>query len=54
MLVLAYSTGQALRVVPDELARRVAQESEDYDGFAEAHFAELKTILDAGEPDYAR
>lgn len=53
-LVLAYSTGQALRLVPDDIAAKVAQDWAEYQGFAEAHFAELKTILDAEEPDYAR
>ena len=52
--VLARSTGQALRLVPGQVAERVAREWEQYDGFADAHFAELKAILDAEEPDYAR
>jgi hypothetical protein len=51
--VLAYSTGKELRVVSDHLAARVAKERQDYEGFAEAHFAELKAILDAEEADYA-
>jgi ribulose-5-phosphate 4-epimerase/fuculose-1-phosphate aldolase len=52
-MVLAYSTGRELKPVPDELALRVAAEWEAYEGFADAHFAELKAILDADEPDYA-
>jgi hypothetical protein len=51
--VLAYSTGKELRVVSDHLAARGAKERQDYEGFAEAHFAELKAILDAEEADYA-
>jgi ribulose-5-phosphate 4-epimerase/fuculose-1-phosphate aldolase len=52
--VLARSTGEPLRVAPGQLAERVAREWEAYEGFAEAHFAELKAILDAEEPDYSR
>jgi ribulose-5-phosphate 4-epimerase/fuculose-1-phosphate aldolase len=51
--VLALSTGRELKPVPDDLAARVASEWKAYEGFAEAHFAELKAILDAEEPDYA-
>lgn len=51
--MLAYSTGRELKLVLDELAEEVAKGHEDYVGFAEAHFAELKAILDAEEPDYA-
>jgi ribulose-5-phosphate 4-epimerase/fuculose-1-phosphate aldolase len=53
VLVLAYSTGKELRLVSDNLAARVAKEWQDYEGFAEAHFAELKAILDAEASDYA-
>jgi ribulose-5-phosphate 4-epimerase/fuculose-1-phosphate aldolase len=53
VLVLAYSTGKELRLVSDNLAARVAKEWQDYEGFAEAHFGELKAILGAEEPDYA-
>lgn len=53
ILVLAYATGKELRLVSDNLAARVAKEWQDYEGFAEAHFAELKAILDAEAPDYA-
>jgi ribulose-5-phosphate 4-epimerase/fuculose-1-phosphate aldolase len=51
--VLACSTGRELKPVPDDLAARVAAEWEAYEGFSEAHFAELKAILDVEEPDYA-
>jgi ribulose-5-phosphate 4-epimerase/fuculose-1-phosphate aldolase len=53
VLVLAYSTGKEVRLVSDNLAARVAKEWQDYEGFAEAHFAELKAILDAEASDYA-
>jgi ribulose-5-phosphate 4-epimerase/fuculose-1-phosphate aldolase len=51
-LVLAYSTGKPLAVLSDEVAERTALGWETYSGFAEAHFAEMKAILDASEPDY--
>lgn len=54
VLVLAYSTGKELRPVSDNLAARVAKEWQDYGAFAQAHFAELKAILDAEEPDYSQ
>ena len=54
VLVLAYGTGRPLRLVQGQIAGRVAQEWQAYEGFAEAHFEELKAILDATEPDYAR
>ena len=50
--VLATMTGKPLRVAPDEVARRTAQQWIDYPDFAENHFAELKRILDEEEPDY--
>jgi len=50
--VLAMSTGRPLKRVPDELARRVAQQIEQEDN-SERHFAALKRILDREEPDYA-
>ena len=54
VLVLAYSTGKELRLVSDNLAARVAKEWQDYGGFADAHFAELKAILDVEAPEYAQ
>jgi ribulose-5-phosphate 4-epimerase/fuculose-1-phosphate aldolase len=53
VLMLANSTGKELRLVSDNLAARVAKEWQDYEGFAEAHFQELKAILEAEEPEYA-
>lgn len=52
-LILAMSTGKELNVLPDDVARRTAQQWQDYPDFAEMHFAELKRILDEEEPAYA-
>ena len=52
-LVLAYSTGRPLRLISDNLAAEVAGEWQDYDGFAEAHFGELKALLDDEDASYA-
>lgn len=51
-MVMAYSTGQALAVMPDDLAEATAAEWECYRDAEFAHFAEMKRILDKEEPDY--
>lgn len=51
-LLLAYSTGQELNVMPDALAEEVAQEWQTYKDAETAHFNEMKRILDKEEPDY--
>jgi ribulose-5-phosphate 4-epimerase/fuculose-1-phosphate aldolase len=51
-MVTAYMTGQPLRILPNEVARRTAQQWADYPNFADKHLAELKRILDDEEPDY--
>ena len=51
-LLLAYSTGQPLEIMPDELAEETASEWETYRDAELAHFAEMKRILDKEEPDY--
>jgi ribulose-5-phosphate 4-epimerase/fuculose-1-phosphate aldolase len=51
--IRALQTGRALRVLPDAVAEKVAQEWEAYPGFAEAHLRECRTILDAEGADYA-
>jgi len=51
-LLLAYSTGQELNVMPDDLAEETAAEWEVYKDAEFAHFAEMKRILDREEPDY--
>jgi ribulose-5-phosphate 4-epimerase/fuculose-1-phosphate aldolase len=52
-LVLAYSTGQPLSVMPGDLAEATARGWEDYPGQGQAHFSELKLGLDAKDPSYA-
>jgi len=52
-LVLAYSTGQKLNVMPAELAEKTARGWDNYKDSAFAHFAEMKRILDAKDPSYA-
>lgn len=51
-LVLAYSTGQPLKVMPDELAERTAASWDNFKDSAFAHFAELKRMLDDDDPSY--
>ena len=51
--VIAMSTGQKLRMVPDELARFTAQQIAGEDNI-DRHFAALKRILEREEPDYAQ
>jgi ribulose-5-phosphate 4-epimerase/fuculose-1-phosphate aldolase len=51
--IRALQTGRPLRVLPDSVAEKTAQEWEAYPGFAEAHLGELRAILDAEDPAYA-
>lgn len=51
-LVLAYSTGQPLSVLSDELAEKTAQGWEQYGHSADAHFAQLKLLLDESDDSY--
>ena len=51
--IRALQTGQRLRVLPDAIAEKTAQEWETYPGFAEAHLREIKALLDAAGSDYA-
>ena len=51
-MMLAYSSGQELAVMGDNLAEDVAQEWEADAPQQAAHFAEMKRILDREEPDY--
>jgi ribulose-5-phosphate 4-epimerase/fuculose-1-phosphate aldolase len=51
-LVLAYSTGRPLNVMPDALAERTAREWEDYRDAAFAHFRDLRRMLDRDDPSY--
>ena len=51
-LLLAYSTGQPLKIMADDLAEATAAEWESYKDAEFAHFAEMKLVLDREEPDY--
>jgi ribulose-5-phosphate 4-epimerase/fuculose-1-phosphate aldolase len=52
-MILAYSTGQPLSVMSDEIAEQTATEWDAYAGAAFAHFEEMKRILDREDPSYA-
>lgn len=51
--IRALQTGRPLRILPEEIAEKTAQEWESYPGLAEAHLRELRAILDAEDPGYA-
>lgn len=51
-MVLAYSTGQPLNVLSDEIAEKTAQSWEAFAGTADAHFEQLKDSLHKTDPDY--
>jgi len=51
-LVACYATGRPLRIAPDEIGRRTAEQWADYPYLAEDHLREIKSILDAEEPEY--
>jgi ribulose-5-phosphate 4-epimerase/fuculose-1-phosphate aldolase len=53
-VLLAYSTGRPLNIMDDQLAARTACDWEDYGEMSEAHFSELKKILDGRDPSYAQ
>ena len=50
--IRALQTGLDLNFLSDEVAEKTAQQWETYVGSADAHFSELKFILDSEEPDY--
>ena len=50
--IRALQTGLDLNFLSDEVAEKTAQQWETYDGSADAHFSELKAILDSKEPNY--
>ncbi|MBE0553826.1 MAG: class II aldolase/adducin family protein [Rhodobacteraceae bacterium] len=52
--IRALQTGRPLRVLPDAVAEKAAQEWENYPGFADLHLREMKAILDEEGSDYAR
>jgi len=51
-MVLAYSTGQELNVLPHELALETAQSWDEFRGASVAHFEQLKQGLDCKGSDY--
>jgi ribulose-5-phosphate 4-epimerase/fuculose-1-phosphate aldolase len=51
--IRALQTGKALRILPEAIAEKTAQEWETYPGFAEAHLREIKALLDEDGASYA-
>ena len=51
-LITAMSSGRLLRVASDAVAEKTAQEWENYGQLGIDHLREVRTILDAAEPDY--
>ena len=51
--LLALQTGKPLRIIPDDVAEKTAQEIEDYPEQDERHLSELKAILDEENSNYA-
>jgi ribulose-5-phosphate 4-epimerase/fuculose-1-phosphate aldolase len=51
-LVLAYSTGQPVRILSDEVAESTARSWDDGGAQATAHFAQQKALLDAEDGSY--
>jgi hypothetical protein len=50
---LAMTTGKALRIVPDEIARHTAAQMAGESQQASLHLAALKRILDREAPEWA-
>ncbi len=51
--ITALMTGRPLRIVSDAIAAKTAQQWAEYTGFSQAHFDELKRILDEEGSNYA-
>lgn len=51
-LVTAWMTGRELRIAPERVARKTAEQWLGYPEFGDRHFQALKGILDEEEPDY--
>ena len=51
--ILALQTGRPLRIIPDEVAEKAAQENDNYQDFAERHLENLMNILNKEGSDYA-
>lgn len=52
--IRALQTSQPLRILPDNVAEKTAQELEDYPEQDERHLSELKAILDEEGSNYAK
>lgn len=52
-MVLALSTGRALKIMPPDIAETTARQWEEYWPMARVHFAEARRLLDAAGSDYA-
>jgi ribulose-5-phosphate 4-epimerase/fuculose-1-phosphate aldolase len=50
--IRALQTGRPLRVLPDAVAAKVADEVDAYPGQAERHFSDIREMLDRDEPDF--
>ena len=50
--IRALQTGLPLRLLPDDIAEKTAQEIEDYPDQSERHFNDLKLLLDREGSDY--
>ena len=51
--IRALQTGRPLRVLPDDVAEKTAQEWEAYPAFADFHLREIKALLDEEGASYA-
>lgn len=51
--IRALQTGQPLRLLPDAIAEKTAQEWEVYPDFADSHLTEIKALLDEAGACYA-
>jgi ribulose-5-phosphate 4-epimerase/fuculose-1-phosphate aldolase len=51
--VLAQSTGQPLRIVGDDIRRKVRQQFQEDQPFAERHLAAIRRVLNRESPEYA-
>ena len=52
VLTTAYATNQPLRLIPDDVAEKTAQDWESIEDFSEAHLEEIKRLLLIQEPDF--
>ena len=50
--IRALQTGMELNILTDQVAEKTALQWQAYEQSAQAHFAQLKVILDQQEPDY--